>query len=72
MLRILIDPSTYRILDSMDTQNPFVKTHTINHKAAEKSHALLAKSLRNSITYKVTEDPKEPVPDIVFAANGGA
>jgi N-dimethylarginine dimethylaminohydrolase len=71
MLRILIGPSTYRILKSMDTQNPFVITHSVNHKAAEKSHALLAKTLANSITYKVTEDPTDPVPDIVFAANGG-
>jgi hypothetical protein len=55
MLRVLIEPSTYRILDSMERQNPFVKTHSINLKAAEKNHALLAKTLTNSITYKITD-----------------
>jgi N-dimethylarginine dimethylaminohydrolase len=72
MLRVLISPSTYRILDFQEKQNPFVEKDTvINSAKAEKAHTTLASALANSVVYKVTEEPRNPIPDIVFAANGG-
>lgn len=72
MRRILINPSTYRILDFQEKQNPFVsKSQVIHHSKAEKSHEKLAAALHSTAVYKIVEDPTNPVPDIVFAANGG-
>lgn len=71
MLRILINPSTYKIFDFQEKQNPFLSTCEIDNTEANKSHKKLAQTLTNSIVYKVKTSHDNPIPDIVFVANGG-
>ena len=71
MLRICIKPTTFTILPIQDRQNPYVDIkHRVDRKKVTKQHDNLVNSFINVTTYTI-EDPADPLPDIVFVANGG-
>jgi N-dimethylarginine dimethylaminohydrolase len=71
MLRVCIKPTTFTILPIQDKQNPYIDIkHRVDRKKAAKQHDALVKSFANVSSYTI-EDAADPIPDIVFVANGG-
>ena len=71
MLRICIKPTTFTILPIQEKQNTYIDIkHRVDRKKAAKQHNDLVESFINVTEYTI-EDPSDPIPDIVFIANGG-
>ena len=71
MLRVCIKPTTFTILPIQDKQNPYIDIkHRVDRKKAAKQHDALVKSFANGSSDTI-EDAADPIPDIVFVANGG-
>jgi len=69
MLRILIKPTTFEILDFQKNQNPYIEPTKNLRAKALKQHANLVSKVENSVVCSLTTD--QHLPDIVFVANGG-
>ena len=70
MLRVCIKPTTFEVLPFQEKQNPYIDiTYTTNTKKIFQQHLALEKVFKNCVTYTVNTN--EPLPDLVFIANGG-
>ena len=73
MKRLLIEPSTFKVLPIQDKQNPYIDIdHVFDRtKVAAQHKALMAAIKKDTgIVYQLPTT-KVPLPDIVFVANGG-
>lgn len=75
MYHVCIKPTTFDLIPIQDKQNPYIDIEKqINQSSVKKQHNNFEKAFLNSklITYTINPISKnEPVPDIVFIANGG-
>jgi len=72
MHRILIQPTTFEILDMQHGQNPYIDIHHPLHAAkVKKQHERLVSVLQEPIVWRLPKGIKTPLPDIVVTANGG-
>jgi len=73
MKRLLIEPSTFKVLPIQDKQNRYIDIHHVfdSKKVAVQHKALMAAIKKDTgIVYQLPTS-KAPLPDIVFVANGG-
>ena len=71
MLRICIEPTTFEILPFQKGQNPYIKPEELLGSArVKKQHAALECAF-SDITVMKLGTVSEPLPDLVFVANGG-
>ena len=69
MLRIAIEPNTFVIKKSQDTQNPYIHHVPVDKVTVQCQHDKLFKALPTLLPAKF--EPRVSVPDLVFVANGG-
>jgi len=73
MKRLLIEPSTFKVLPIQDKQNTYIDiNHVFDSKKVAAQHTALMAAIKKDtgIVYQLPTS-KVPLPDIVFVANGG-
>ena len=69
--RIMIRPTTFQILPMQDKQNPYIDIHhDVNKKKVMAQHTQVEHAYQDTVAYTLSH-PTDPLPDIVFTANGG-
>lgn len=72
MIRLLIDPTQFQVLPEQLGQNPYIRQPIPHHEnKTHAQHQAVARAFQYSHVH-IEEIPSvEPLPDIVFVANGG-
>jgi N-dimethylarginine dimethylaminohydrolase len=70
-MRVLIEPTTFEILNFQKNQNPYIMPEKNIRASAIKDHHSLVDNLDEAVVYRIDKKPPMPLPDIVFMANGG-
>ena len=70
MKHVLITPNTFQILEFQRNQNPYVTPFNHSKRKVLRDHRNLGQKVKDSTIYTI-HPPRNPLPDIVFVANGG-
>lgn len=72
MIRLLIDPTQFQVLPEQLGQNPYLRKSIPHHKKKTRAqHQAVARAFQHSPVVVEHIPSVEPLPDIVFVANGG-
>lgn len=70
MKHVLITPNTFQILEFQRNQNPYVTPFNHSKRKVLRDHRNLGSKVKDATIYTI-HPPRNPLPDIVFVANGG-